>query len=424
MADSAVNFVVGRLGEFVVKEATELQEVGNDVMLLKDKLQWLQTFVQMADHERRQAGGGAYREVWVQQTREVALEVEDVLDEFMLGVNIENSLPLWKKWLEFLSTCATQISVRHDLKGRIAMIRARLDQISQHSKDYITGHSPPAANLNPPSPSITTTDGWDEERVMIGFTEECSSLKEMLLEGDSRRSIVSIVGESGIGKSTLARMVLDSHVVKKHFDAHAWLNLPPCTTEADALYLIYQLLCPSDDAPKTEEEIRSALTGYLTDKRYVIVLDGIEKLFNWSSVLGALPDNGLRSRVVIIDALVGNEATLAGARVLRVHHLNEEESRLLFRRHALGSFSSTDLLERSEYNMGIMEDMFGITRGFPLAIILLGRLLRRKEFPDQWREVLNHLQPMERWSSRLERILALCFDDLPHPLKLCFLYFS
>ncbi|CAN6162666.1 unnamed protein product [Urochloa humidicola] len=435
MADSAVNFVVDRLGEFVVKEATELQEVGNDVMLLKDKLQWLQTFVQMADHERRQAGGGAYREVWVQQTREVALEVEDVLDEFMLGVNIEDSLPLWKKWLEFLSTCTTQISVRHDLKGRIAMIRARLDQISQHSKDYIADHSSPAAKKLP-SPSLTTTDGWDEEVRMIGFTEECSSLKKMLLEGDTRRSIVSIIGESGIGKSTLARMVLDSHVVKQHFGAHAWLNLPPCSTEADALYLIYQLLCPSDDAPKTEETIRDALMMYLVGKCYVIVLDGIEKLFNWSAVLGALPDNDLGSRVVIIDALGANKAAFAGysTSVLRVevYHLKENESRHLFCRHALGSgnkhlsksFGSKDLLESNEYNKEIMDDMFKITTGFPLAILLLGRLLRRKEFPDQWREVLNHLKSMEQWSSRLEHILALCFDDLPHPLKLRFLYFS
>lgn len=163
MADSAVNFVVGRLGEFVVKEAAELQEVGNDIMLLKDKLQWLQTFVQLADHERRRhvgaGAGGDYREVWVQQTREVALEVEDVLDEFMLRVDIEHALPLCKKWLKFLSTCATQISIRHDLSARIAMIRARLEQISQHSKDYIADHPPPPAIASSAS-SIITTDGW------------------------------------------------------------------------------------------------------------------------------------------------------------------------------------------------------------------------------------------------------------------------
>lgn len=268
---------------------------------------------------------------------------------------------------------------------------------------------------------------------MEGFTEESSYLYEMLLpvSGDQRRSIVMIVGESGIGKSTLARVVLDNHVVKKHFQAHAWLNLPPSTTEADALYLIYQLLCPFVEAPpKTDEEIRSALTEFLMDRSYVIVLDGIEKLFNWSSVIGALPDNNLGSRVVIIDALNNNEVALAGVSVLRVDHLKQKESHALFLRHALRSgnkhlsksFGNKDLLESADKEQ-ILDNIFEITTGFPLAILLLGRLLRRKEFPNQWRDVLKNLKSKER-SSLVERILALSFDDLPHPLKLCFLYFS
>lgn len=269
---------------------------------------------------------------------------------------------------------------------------------------------------------------------MEGFTEESTKLYEMLVpvSGDQTRSIVMIVGESGIGKSTLARVVLDSHVVKKHFKAHAWLNLPPSTTEVDALYLIYQLLCPFVEAPpKTDEKIRDALTEFLMDKSYVIVLDGIEKLFNWSSVIDALPDNNLGSRVVIIDALNDNEEVeLAGVSVLRIHHLKQKESHDMFLRHALTlgnkhlskSFGSKDLLE-SEDKGQILDYIFEITTGFPLAILLLGRLLRRKEFPNQWRDVLMNLKSKER-SSLVERILALSFDDLPHPLKLCFLYFS
>ncbi|XP_034569263.2 disease resistance protein Pik-2-like [Setaria viridis] len=158
MADSAVSFVLGRLGEFVVKEARALQEVGNDVVLLKDKLQWLHTFVQQADHRRR-CEGNTYMDVWVQQTREVALDVEDVLDEFMRRVDLQQGLPAWRKWLKFLRSCASQISVRRELSGRIAMIRARLDQISDHRSAYITDYSS-SLTRESSSPSITTVDGW------------------------------------------------------------------------------------------------------------------------------------------------------------------------------------------------------------------------------------------------------------------------
>nr|CAB3469054.1 unnamed protein product [Digitaria exilis] len=142
MADSAVSFVVGRLAEFAVKEAGVLKEVGSDVVLLKDKLQWLHTFVQQEDHRRRRRAI-PYMEVWVKQTREVALDLEDVLDEFMLRVDLQQGLPIWTKCLKLLSACTTQISVRHQLSARISMIKARLDQISSHRHEYI-----PNANAN------------------------------------------------------------------------------------------------------------------------------------------------------------------------------------------------------------------------------------------------------------------------------------
>uniref|UniRef100_A0A0A9AJU9 Uncharacterized protein n=1 Tax=Arundo donax TaxID=35708 RepID=A0A0A9AJU9_ARUDO len=434
MADSAVSFVLGRLGEFVVKEAGVLKEVGNDVMLLRDKLEWLHTFVQEADQKRRQRGN-VYMDVWVQQTRHVALEVEDVLDEFMLRVDLHQGLPTWKKWFKFLTACATQISVRHELYGRIAMIRARLDQIALHRDAYITEHSSSSAT-RAATPSISTIGGWDDEPEVIGFDEERLFLERLLLEGDKRRSIVLITGESGIGKSTLALMVFDSPVVRRQFKARAAWNLPPCVTEADALYAIYRRLCPSAKAPATVEEIHGALTEHLKERSYLIVLNGTVKLFNWSSVLDALPDNGLGSRVVIINSLEDNEAAPIGlsVHVLIVHHLEEKYSNLLFRHNALGSgdqqhrgesFGSKDLSE-SEYEKQMEEackDIFEITNGLPLAIVLLGRLLRRKDFPDHWGVVLKHLKSMKR-SNRLEAILALSFDDLPQPLKSCFLYFT
>ncbi|KAJ1260803.1 hypothetical protein BS78_10G260200 [Paspalum vaginatum] len=274
---------------------------------------------------------------------------------------------------------------------------------------------------------------------MVARSEEGSSLERMLLEGDKRW--ISIVGESGIGKSTLARMVFDSNVVKNHFNKHAyWLDLRPRTTEIDALYMILQLVCPPPAGGETngDKDIRGALTESLKNKRYVIVLDSTEnKLFDWSSVLGALPANNPGSRVVIIDdGLNGGDSELtafAGASMhtLRLGHLKQRESRLMFRRHAVGSGNKEHLsksfgrqdLPQSEYRNQIMEDMFEVTAGFPLAILLLGRLLRRKEYPGQWIAVLGHLKSMER-SSRLDRIMAMSFDDLPHPLKLCFLYFS
>ncbi|KAF8686853.1 hypothetical protein HU200_043356 [Digitaria exilis] len=433
MADSAVSFVVGRLAEFAVKEAGVLKEVGSDVVLLKDKLQWLHTFVQQADQRRRQ-GGNAYMDVWVQQTREVALEVEDVIDKFLLRVDLQQGLPIWTKCLKLLSTCATQISVRHQLSTKISMIKARLDQISSHRHEYFNDYAS-SSSATRPSPSISTTDGWDEELRVVGFDKDRQLLEDQLLRGDKSRLIVSILGESGIGKSTLARRVYDSPAAKWRFKARAWLDLPAFITEADIVHLICRGLRLGGGAASTMEEIHDSLSEHLKTRSYLIVVDGIVQAFNWSSVLDALPNNDLGSRVVIInDSLNDNGAALAGLNIywLRVHHLQQEESNLMFVQNACGmenqqhhsklysaGIGSKELSESKE----IMDNMFEITNGLPLAILLLGRLLRRKEFPNQWKVVLELLKSMER-TSRLEAILALSFDDLPYHLKSCFLHFA
>ncbi|KAL6602843.1 hypothetical protein ACP70R_043204 [Stipagrostis hirtigluma subsp. patula] len=64
----------------------------------------------------------------------------------------------------------------------------------------------------------------DEDTEVFGLQKECEDLKNHLLSSDSWRSVISIVGESGVGKSTLAWKVYDSSIVRKEFDVRAWIN--------------------------------------------------------------------------------------------------------------------------------------------------------------------------------------------------------
>ncbi|KAG5530386.1 hypothetical protein RHGRI_025359 [Rhododendron griersonianum] len=62
-------------------------------------------------------------------------------------------------------------------------------------------------------------------------------------------------------------------------------------------------------------------------------------------------------------------------------------------------------------------------RGLPLAIVVLGGLLRGKDL-DQWHKLAEHMwrQVRDHDLGRVQYILALSFNDLPHRLKSCFLY--
>ncbi|KAM0847784.1 hypothetical protein ACQ4PT_054808 [Festuca glaucescens] len=82
MAETAITAVLSKLGELAVSEVNVLLQVRDDIILLHDRLEWLQAFVRDADRRRRAGTGDGLTRVWVRQTRDVAFEVEEALDDF------------------------------------------------------------------------------------------------------------------------------------------------------------------------------------------------------------------------------------------------------------------------------------------------------------------------------------------------------
>lgn len=256
---------------------------------------------------------------------------------------------------------------------------------------------------------------------MFGFEREHDNLKNHLLSSDINRSVISIVGESGIGKSTLAWNVYDSSSIRKEFEVRAWINVPPQINDTDILYFIYKRLCPenADDVEHltTTRGVHDALIGYLSDKRYLVMVDGLASFSNWNSILPSFPNNGKGSRVMIITRLEDKEAAyLADPKVsvepFNIDKLNKEKSIELFC-HKVGHNTEKD---------NYCETIYDITKGLPLAIVLLAGLLRTKPI-EKRKEVLEKLKSGDE-PKKVKRILALCFDDLPSRLKSCFLYFA
>ncbi|KAE8776035.1 Disease resistance protein RPM1 [Hordeum vulgare] len=443
MASASITFVLNRLGELAVKEAALLSGVGDDIRLLRDKLEWLQTFIQDADQERRE-GANQYVGLWVRQTRDVAHEVEDVLDDFLRRIDhdtLRQGLPAWRRWLNLAASCTTQVSVRHYLSDRMKGIKERLKEISDNVDKYkITTFRTPAngASSSPHNSTVTTVPAWyaDEGTEVVGFKAERANLESHLLASDdTSRSVISLVGESGTGKSTLAWEVYDSRIIRDHFDVRAWISVPPQIRDEDILYFIYKRLCPESETSEhnlsTTEKVHEALLVYLKDKCYLVMLDGLVNFSNWNSILHSLPKNEKGSRVMVITRLEDKEAAYANPKVsrLKIGKLDENDSSTLFRRRVFGAnnqFEEKIFGSRiSEPNVQMQEackNMFKITHGLPLAIVLLAGLLRTKSI-SEWKKVLKKLES-DNEPKQVKRILALSFDDLPSRLKSCFLYFA
>ncbi|KAJ3693553.1 hypothetical protein LUZ60_009033 [Juncus effusus] len=136
MADVAVLLVVGRLRDLAFEEYHLQTDMSNQITLLRDKLEWLQTFIRDADQKRRHQGN-YFVAVWVRQTREVAFEVEDALDEFLIEAGAEYEGRLRQLGCFALLWRGPHIfRRRHRLAGRIEVLNKRLDEILSNKDKY------------------------------------------------------------------------------------------------------------------------------------------------------------------------------------------------------------------------------------------------------------------------------------------------
>ncbi|CAO1947102.1 unnamed protein product [Urochloa humidicola] len=184
----------------------------------------------------------------------------------------------------------------------------------------------------------------------------------------------------------------------------------------------------------------------MAGRRYLVVVDVSIAITDWNSLRASLPDEGNGSRVLLITDSAGLEAVgHAGPTYDPVQptRLSLEDTYELFRRRVFGRRGDCPGRYKSRY----YQDVFRITRGLPLSIVVLAGVLRSKELPAEWDEVMAQLAPARDHQQQQQnkgisgrgtttrhvgapaareqhRIMSMAFDDLPHHLKSCFLYLA
>ncbi|KAJ4757839.1 Disease resistance protein RPP13 [Rhynchospora pubera] len=423
------NCVVELVKEYAVKEAEALAEMGDKIMVLTDRLEWLQTFIRDADQKRR-SNQNPFVAVWVRQTRDVAFQVEDVIDEYLRKsflAEIDRS-DYWNGFFKCITDPITQFWTLHDLRNRMNKIEQRLIEISKNKDDYnIQSAGEPSSVWT--SSSTTNLAAWDNmEEDMIGFDDYEKKLENLLTapgtDSDSL-AIISILGESGSGKTKLTRKIYDCEAVQKHFVIRCWILLPPKYRVTEILNKIHkkvQTQVPHQNKVQSYagNDICEVVRDELDEGRYLLVLDGMAGITDWNSIKAALPDLRNASRVVLImrSDCEGVEQFVDHPHPeLKIDRLNEEMSKRVFLKRVFRTHSYPSWFDENTYG----KDVFTLTQGLPLAIVILAGLLRSKESQAEWDSQFKQLKD-ERGMRALGRILAMSFDDLPHSLKSCFLY--
>ncbi|KAH0692442.1 hypothetical protein KY285_019539 [Solanum tuberosum] len=422
MADAFVSFAVQKLGDFLIQQISLRTSLRDEVTWLRNELIFIQSFLR--DAEQKQCGDLRVQQ-WVLEINSIANDAVAILETYTFEAG---------KRASRLKACACIYRKEkkfYNVAEEIQSLKQRIMDISRKRETYgITNINSNAGEG--PSNQVTTlrrTTSYvdDQDYIFVGLQDVVQKLLAQLLKAEPRRSVLSIHGMGGLGKTTLARKLYTSPDILNSFHTRAWICV---SQEYNTMDLLRNIIKSVQGRTKetldllermTEGDLEIYLRDLLKEHKYLVMVDDVWQKEAWESLKRAFPDSKNGSRVIITTRKedVAERADDIGF-VHKLRFLSKEESWDLFRKKLLDVRSMVPEME------SLAKDMVEKCRGFPLAIVVLSGLLSHKKGLNEWQKVKDHLWKSikEDKSIEISNILSLSYNDLSTALKQCFLCFG
>ncbi|XP_043705561.1 putative disease resistance protein RGA3 [Telopea speciosissima] len=406
------------------------------------KLQTTMNTIQglLLDAENKQVESVAVKD-WLRRLKSVAYDADDVFDELnyeSLRRKMEIQIQYRMKKLmpgkvrNFFSRSnpfAFRLKMAHKFKD----INEALDGIRNDAISFNLGvlpdeYSSSSSMMKNKIEDRQTTSVIDDSEV-VGRADDKSVLVNMLIKSTCNDQIISvfpIVGMGGLGKTTLAQLVVNDPLIVMHFDLRIWV----CVSEQFEVPRLLKEITESPVANGTKFDVSNLdltackLQEKLMGRRSLLVLDDVwsDDREKWDNLIKHLKSGSAGSKIIVTTR--SNNV----ARMMTPNHthylgiLSEKECWSLFHQRAFRNGGPLETLNLVEIGRRIVKKCGGV----PLAVKVIGSLMHYKMEEGEWLSV----EQGEFWnlpkdsSRRMMGILKLSYDHLPSNLKLCFVYCS
>ncbi|KAI5660781.1 hypothetical protein M9H77_20104 [Catharanthus roseus] len=265
--------------------------------------------------------------------------------------------------------------------------------------------------------------GWIfPERTMIGNSSRWVLEKTWNYLMDKNIGIVGIYGMGGVGKTTTAIEINNRLLREKTlFDHVIWVT----ASKESSIQKLQKDIAESVDLrfEENDDEMKRAakLLEILSRKaRFLLIIDDLWEGFPVESIGIPNPAKEKICKIIITTRSLSVCHQMETDKEVEVRMLLEEEGWELFK-HKVGAevFSCPDI---EHHGKSIARECGGL----PLAIITVGRALRKESDPAKWQDALGELRSsMVRFTNMENLVLSrlkFSYERLSEMTKSCFLY--
>ncbi|XP_021817892.1 disease resistance protein RPM1-like [Prunus avium] len=435
MALVATDLFIEKFVSILESEAASIAGVRDQVDEIKQELVIMKSFLEDAD-----GGKKAHTEVekaWVASIRDLANDVENIIDEFMHHMYKQQRGGRCPKWLLKTIHFPKNLWYMGQIAKKLQKISGTIRAIPERNERYggaaaVEGKST-SEDIRRWVQNQAESSLYHKENELVGIEGNKKMLMGWLMNKEQHQTVVSVVGMGGSGKTTLVARTFTNEVVKKHFECYAWITVSQSYVIED---LLKRLIKEFHKARREEVsadmnamcyiELVEILVNYLANKRYLVVLDDVWDIHLWERIRLSFPDKQLGSRVMLTTRRedIGSYSFGVESHVHKIQPLERRDAWELF---SMKAFSSYHNKSCSPELLPIAQELVEKCEGLPLANVALSGLMSSKKSLTDWTKVYNSLNWHLTNNSLLEpmkSILLLSFKDLPYRLKQCFLYCS
>ncbi|XP_030967820.1 putative disease resistance protein RGA3 [Quercus lobata] len=419
--------------QLALQEMKLLLEVDNEVENLQQNFLKVQVMLSKAEQSQMTDQGV---KLWYEQLKDAYYMMDDVLDSWKTAKikseiqkqeeesaenEADGNASAWKKKVcSFVPSPSSCFS--HEIGHKIKKLNKTLEYILNAKEAYgIDLNSQP--NVAEPSETTSFADvskiiGRDEHRKNL-----LDNLSGMGSQEETNPRVISLVGMSGIGKSTLALLAFNDPDFKDHFPIKRWISVGKSFNKSRIAQAIIQAVDPNfiHNIPTLEAQL-CKIRDSIATKRFFIVLDDVwtEEPTMWEPFKIALKFGAQGSRILVTTRNNKVATMMESSSVIILDELSTDECWLIIKKMAF----TDDNQEQCRGLEDLGRKLADKCKGLPLAAKTLGSHMCGKRSEAEWEMVLrSSLWDLEDVvKGRILGPLLLSYHELSFEEKQCFLY--